>query len=175
MTNSSGEKVTIQLNAMKYISTMQVNRNTYRFYYNADGRMSGWEQIIIQESLGQAQTYKSHADLIYRNSTLQKIEYHGSDNRLVTLLFTPSLMPNVNGLLPPTVEREMGCLGFEHLYYAGLLGRPSAYLIKSVEYQFEDESKNYTTDFEYGTHGINTVLCNYHTPDGLVSSISYGY
>lgn len=175
VSNSSSEKTQLSINAQGYIEQMTVNRNIYRFEYNSAGMLTAWQKIVFEDSFGQAQQYRSSAEITYSGTDIQRIVYTDTDNSPVTLTFTPASEQNLNGLLPPTISREMGCLGFEHLYYAGLLGRPTAHLVRSVSYAYTDASKNYVTDFEYSTQGGNTVLCNYHTPTGQVASISYAY
>ncbi len=172
VSNSSGEKTTVRLNSMNYIDEMEVNRNRYKFYYT-DGRLSGWQKTVFENSFGQAMQYRSSATIEYLNGNLSRIVYTETDNDPVTLTFTPSGYVNRNGLLPETVSKEMGCLSFEHLYYAGLLGRSTTHLVKSIN--VTSQTRNYTTEFEYSQRGNDIVLCTYHTPQGGVSSVSYGY
>lgn len=175
VTNSSTEQTQLQLNAQGYIEQMTVNRNIYRFEYNSAGQLTAWTKIVFEDSFGQAQQYRSSATLSYYNGNYDKIVYTDTDNSPVTLTFTPSSETNRNGLLPPTAGKELGCLGFEHLYYAGLLGRPTQNLVASISYAYADGSKDYTTSFEYASQGGNVVLCNYHTASGAVASVNYGY
>ena len=109
---------------------------------------------------------------------LQQIVYNGTDNRRVLLTFTQSAQQNVNGHMPPTVSKEMGIDGFEHLYYAGLLGKAPTMLPQSITYEYPDAAvptAATTTTFEYGVHANNVTLCNYHVASGAVASVSYGY
>lgn len=173
--NSSGEETSVTLNSQGYIERMTVNRNIYQFTY-VDGRISGWNKTVFETSFGQAMQYRSSASIEYQNGNLSRIIYTETDNQPDTLTFTASSLVNYNGLLPETVSKELGCLSFEHLYYAGLLGRPTINLVKSLSYASgTSSSENYTIDFEYSTRDGNVVLCNYHTPDGAVASVSYGY
>ena len=71
------------------------------------------------------------------------------------------------------MSKQLGLLGYEHLYYAGLLGRPTANLVKSIAFEFEDASRNYTLDFDYSLRSGNIELCNYYTPDGSPASVNY--
>lgn len=175
VTNSSTEKTQLTINAQGFVDQMTVNRNIYRFTYNASGQLSGWESILFEDSFGQVRQFRSSATITYQNGNLATIIYTDADNTPVTITCVSSNQQNLNGLLPPMLSRELGCLGFEHLYYAGLLGRPTSNLVASVSFSYPDTSRNYTTQFEYSTQSGNTVLCNYHTPDGQVASISYGY
>lgn len=175
MTASSGEQISMTLNASGYVEKMSVNRNEYYFSYT-DGRLAAWTKTVVESSVGQIVTYKSSATITYDNGNLARIVYTGVDNVPVTLTFTPSVLPNRNGLLPEAVGRELGCIGFEQLYYAGLLGRPTVNLVKSVAATgYTDASKNFTIDFDYSTQSGNTGLCTYHTPTGGLVSVTYGY
>ena len=179
MDNSSGEKVKIKLNARGYVQEMTVNRNIYRFEYNDAGRLSAWSKTAFEESLGQVQQYNSSATIGYTaNGALSQITYNGTDSRRVLVNIENGTEANVSGILPPTLSREMGCLGFEQLYYAGLLGKAPSALVQSVTYSYPDAQPSVpdaTTTFEYGYHLGNVTLCNYHVATGGVASVSYGY
>lgn len=174
VSNSSGDATSVTLNTQGYIERMTVNRNIYNFTYT-DGRLTAWDKTVFENSFGQAKQYRSSATIEYANGNLSRIVYYAPDNDPVTLTFTPSQLVNYNGLLPETVSEELGCLGFEHLYYAGFLGRPTINMVKSLTVTDSKGQTSYTTDFEYGTRGNDIVLCNYHTPQGGVASASYGY
>lgn len=81
--------------------------------------------------MGQILSYKSSATIEYMNGNFSKITYMGPDGAKITVSFTASDLQNRNGVLPELVGKELGCLGFEHLYYAGLLGRSSSNLVKT--------------------------------------------
>ena len=158
---------------------MTVNRNVYHFQYNSDGRMVSWTRTIFESSLGELTEYRSSATISYTPAgALQQIVYNGTDSRRVLLTFTQSAQQNVNGHMPPTVSKEMGIDGFEHLYYAGLLGKAPTMLPQSITYEYPDAAvptAATTTTFEYGVHANNVTLCNYHVASGAVASVSYGY
>lgn len=173
--NSSGEQVALQLSTQGYIERMTVNRNIYTFYYR-DGRLTGWSKTVFENSFGQVQQYRSSATISYDNGDISRIDYVGADDEPVTVLFTSSPLSNRNGILPEGVGQEMGCLGFEQLYYAGLLGRPTTHLVERVTFNYsEHPERDYAIDFEYSTQNGNVTLCNYHTPNGGVASVSYSY
>lgn len=176
VTNSSGEVTDIALNTAGYIARMSVNSNSYEFTYDSDGHVTAWKKTVVETSFGQAVQYYSSALLTYDDGNLVRIVYTETGNPADTLEFTPSSLVNTNGLLPETVGKELGFLSFEHLYYAGLLGRPSENLVESLSFKSgSNATENYIIDFEYSMKNGNTVLCNYHTPDGGVASVSYGY
>jgi hypothetical protein len=57
------------------------------------------------------------------------------------------------------MSKQLGCLGFEHLYYAGLLGRPTTHLVKSISVSFPDGSQNnYKTEFSYNIKNSKTTF-----------------
>lgn len=175
VTNTSDERVSLSLNSAGYIEEMTVDRNIYEFSYT-NGRLTGWEKTVFESSFGQVAQYTSSATLTYSDGNLKTIAYSGADGQEALLSFTATQIQNTNGLLPVAVEQELGCLGFEHLYYAGLLGKATTNLVASVAYTFENDStQNYTMDFEYSTRSGNVVLCSYHNREGLVSSVSYTY
>ena len=154
---------------------MSVNKNQYDFEY-IDGRLVKWEKTAVESSMGQILSYKSSATIEYMNGNFSKITYMGPDGAKITISFTASDLQNRNGVLPELVGKELGCLGFEHLYYAGLLGRSSSNLVKNISYTNDkDASQNFDTSFEYSIKNGNVVLCNYHTPTGGVASVSYEY
>lgn len=173
--NSSKEDTKVTLNDRGYIQTMTVNRNIYNFRYNSEGRLSGWDKVVFEDSFGQVHQYRSSATIEYHEGNYSRIVYTEAGDQSVTLTFTPSASLNRNGLLPTTATRELGCLGFEHLYYAGLLGLSTRNLVAAIRYEYGDSQNDFQTYFEYGTKDGNTVLCNYHTKDGNVASVSYGY
>lgn len=176
VSSSGGEEIALTLNAQGYIGRMQVDRNTYNFSYGTDGRLAAWDKTVFEQTLGQARQYRSSAVLSYSvGGALARIVFTDTDGSVRTLTLTTSSVANTNGLLPVGVSEEMGCLGFEQLYYAGLLGRPAARLTASVSYAFEDATKDYTVSYSYYSEGGNTTLCNYTRPDGSIASVRYSY
>lgn len=175
VTNSNGDAVNVTLNSDHYITRMTVNLNTYTFEYDRNGRLTAWEKVVREQSFGQTPSYKTSATISYSGGDLSRIVYTGPDNKPVTLTFTASTKENHNGLLPATTSKELGCLGFEHLYYAGLLGRATEHLVASVAYAHTDGTADYTTTYSYGEKGRNTVLCAYLTPEGKQASVVYRY
>lgn len=176
VSNSNGTVTEVKLNSFGYVERMTVNGNIYEFRY-IDGRLSGWNKTVFENSLGPAAQYRSSADIEYLNGNFSRIVYTEAGNAPVTLTFTPSVHVNRNGLLPETVSKELGILSFEHLYYAGLMGRPTPNLVSSISVDYPEgvSSQSYTISFEYNEQGGNTVLCSYHTPDGHLAAVNYGY
>ena len=175
--NSHQEKVKIVLNRANYIEKMTVNENTYEFHY-ADDHLSRWEKTITENSFGHASIHKSYGVIEYLNGDLKSIKTSTNINdEVVTTTFTSSDLVNHNGLLPEMVSAQLGCIGFEHLYYAGLLGKPTVHLVKAIKVDHsKDSSKNYSIDFHYSLNSDKNVeLCSYTTPEGKPASVIYNY
>ena len=173
--NSNNEPIKISLNSEGYIGNMKVGRNTYNFIYD-NNHLVAWFKTIFEDSFGQATQYKTSGTIKYNNGNLESIVMTGPDNVPVTTTFVSHTLENKNGLLPETASEQMGCLGFEHLYYAGLLGESTKNMVKSLTVSYADKSKKgYTIDFEYGTEGNNVTLCNFHTNTDEIASVRYDY
>lgn len=175
LSNSSKEQIKVVLNGSGYIEKMTVDRDIYQFYY-MDGRLKGWDKTIFENNFGQATQYRSSGVIEYENGNLSKVSYIETDKAPVVFTFTPSALPNSNGLLPETVSKELGVLGIEHLYYAGLMGRPTSHLVGTVQATYSGQPElGYSISFEYSIKNGNIVLCNYHTPSGDPASVRYSY
>lgn len=173
--NSGNRPMEIALNSNLLIERMTINKDVYEFYYR-DGRLAGWDKTINDDNFG-VKVYRSSASITYNNGDLASISFTENDNDPVTYKFTPSVELNRNGLLPETVSAQLGCLGFEHLFYAGLLGRPTVHLVKKIDITgHKDTSKNISVSFDYYTDPAsgNTTLCNY-SYNGLQASVTYSY
>ena len=173
--NSDNAAVKVSLNSYGYIERMTIGRNIYEFQYK-DRYLSGWSKTIFEDNFGQAVEYKSSGNITYENGDLKSIVVTEPDMIPVTTTFTPDTRENTNGLLPVTASKGMGCLGFEHLFYAGLLGKPTTHLVKSLStYHPSDPEQCYTINFEYSIRGNNVILCNYNTPNGEPASVIFSY
>ncbi|MEG1580047.1 MAG: DUF4595 domain-containing protein [Bacteroidaceae bacterium] len=173
------EKITILLNSKNLIEQMNVNGNEFSFSYT-NGYLTQWTEIVRKTDLGGTTSYTSSAAIAYdNNGDLRSIAYmkNGDYPKYVrTLSFTSSDRLNVNGLLPEGVSEEMGCLGFEYLFYAGALGKAPNHLIKSVSVvNTEQPELDYTLDFSYvaDTNG-NVTYCSYFYKN-LPAGATYKY
>ena len=174
VSNSTKEDIVITLNGVNQIEKMTVGKNTYDFLYK-NGYLCAWQKTVFEDSFGQATQYKSSATITYENEDFKQIDFIGPDKVKVTTTFTPDVTRNYNGLLPETIANEFGCLGFEHLYYAGLFGKATAHLVKSLTVNHpKDSTKCYTLDFTYFSEGNNITLCNYYN-SGQPVSVRYSY
>lgn len=177
MTHSNGDKLSLSLGSDAHIAQMNVNNSAYRFNY-IDGRLTAWEKTVTENSFGQAQTYHSQAAITYSSGDLTEIVYRAANGTLTTVSLTPSLVINRSGLLPETIAEELGLLGLEHLYYAGLMGKASLHLPASLSRTITQggTTTSETISFDYGTDNEGrVVVCNYTTPEGGVASVSYKY
>ena len=174
VSNSSGERISITLNTSGLIERMEVNGNIYEFYYR-DLRLAGWNKTIFENSLGHITQYRSSATIEYSDGDLSRIVYTEDNLTRETLTFTASNIININGLLPELVSKQLGILGFEHLYYAGLFGRPTTHLVQSLNLSDQlDSSNDFSVDFDYTERNGNIELCNYRY-NGKATSASYTY
>ena len=178
--NSTGKKIQITLNGSNYIEKMLIGRNIYEFQYK-NGYLCSWQKTIFENEMSATQ-YTTFATIEYtengNNFDYKKINYTGPDNVTITTTFIPHNLKNTNGLLPEAASKEIGCLDFEYLYYAGLLGKGTTHLVKSLSLNNpSDSTKNYTLNFIYDKNSVsnNTTLCTYQTPSGTPVSVNYAY
>ena len=176
--NSSIEPMTFKMGSNGYICRITQGRNSIDFQYNADGRLSAWQKTTYEGAFGQTAQYTSSATISYDTSgSYRSITYMGTDSRRTIVNITPSAQPNVNGLLPPTLSTELGMSGYEHLYYAGLLGRASTLLPQQLTRDYPDASSRESSivTYEYGLQSGNVTLCYYHPTPTTIASVAYSY
>lgn len=176
--NNTIAPMTLQLGANGYVSRITQERNTIDFQYNADGRLTAWQKVAYEGAFGQQAQYRSSATISYDASgALSKIVYVGTDDRRTIVTLTNATQLNVNGLLPATLSTELGMSGYEHLYYAGLLGRATSMLPQQLTREYPDAAAHEAEPitFEYGLQGGNVTMCYYHPTPTTVASVSYTY
>ena len=172
------EAYTLTLNGDRLINRITVDNNVYEFNYWG-GNLSNWRKTQVDDGFAPVPTYTSSATITYDGGDLKQIVYVENENNplnTVTLDFTPDVRPNVNGLLPDGVTRELGCLGFEHLFYAGLMGGSTMHLVKQVDVKYGlYPERDYTIEYEYSSdRSGNITLCNYRY-EGQPASVTYKY
>ena len=174
--NSGKRNMIVRLNTLGYIEFMTVNSDEYEFFYQ-NGRLAGWSKSSNDDNFG-ANKYKTKATISYDSQgNLATIKYEKEENTPITLQITSSKELNNNGLLPETISQEIGLFGFEHLYYAGLFGRPTKNLVSKIKVSgYKDTEKNTTVDFNYyrDEKTNNITLCNYSYM-GKQASVNYTY
>lgn len=173
--NTSGMVMKVTLNADNLMECLLVNKDEYRFTYS-EGRLVAWQKTINDMNFG-AEASHASARIEYKNGDISMITYSENNDAPIYYRCTPSSYYNVNGLLPETISKQLGCFGFEHLYYAGLLGKPSQHLLGSisVDYPAGMNKKDYKVDFNYSVNKQNQIqLCTFIL-DGEAVSVNYTY
>lgn len=171
--NSNGMSMVVTLNENGKIAEMTVNKDVYSFAYSYDGYLTQWSKTTHDANFaGEAST--AMADLTYEAGNLVKIEYKSNNDAPIVLTLTPSNFVNKNGLLPAALSRYLGCFGFEHLYYGGMLGKPTTYLVEKVEIDGLDDD-DYDIEYSYDFDGDNTALCTFKNKNLRAASVNYGY
>lgn len=172
--NSNNMNMAVTLNNDGNIVELTVNKDVYSFEYNVNGYLTEWSKTTHDANFAD-EASKAWATLTYEAGNLARIEYVWNNNDPIVLTFTPSNYVNENGLLPAALSRYLGCFGFEHLYYAGMLGRPTAHLVGKVAIDGLDDD-DYTIEYGYSFAGNNTTLCTFNSKDGAtVASVNYYY
>lgn len=165
----------ITLNSDKLIETLLVNKDEYRFVYS-EGRLVAWDKTIKDLNFG-AEALHARATIEYRDGDIATITYSENNDDPSYYRCTPSAYYNTNGLLPETLSKQMGCFGFEHLYYAGLLGKATKHLVQTIQVDYPDEAKkdDFTVDFNYSTNKEDHIqLCTFIL-NGEAASVNYTY
>lgn len=176
VTTSNGSDTQLSLNSSGYIVEMRVNRNVYTFSYGFEGRITKWKKTVYEETIGVGPSYVTTGDIDYSGGNISTITYTETGNAPIVLHFTPAVEPNANGVLPAAVTKELGLMGYEYLFYAGLFGAATQNLVKSVAYEFPNEQLNYTLNFSYSFRNDgNLDLCSYYSQNGQPASVNYDY
>ena len=176
VTNSNNMGMKLALNNELNITLLNVNMDEYTFTYNNKKQLVKWEAVFKDANFG-AEASRAKANITYANGNIAKIEYAKNNDNPTVYTFTSAMAKNVNGLLPETMSVALGCYGFEHLFYAGLLGAPTENLVKTIEVDYPEESGlvDYTLNFTYATNSEgNTSLCTFKYNDEAVS-VNYEY
>ena len=175
--NSGNLTMAITLEENHYITYLTVNKDEYRFVYN-DGRLVSWDKIVKDVNFG-ADVSRAHADIEYNNGDLKTISYYENNDAPTLYHFTPSELINTSGLLPEMVSKQLGCFGFEHLYYAGLMGKSTKRLIKTLQIDYSDESnmQDVELNFNYSTDkNGNVELCTFiYNNEAASANYTYTY
>lgn len=173
--NSGDMAMRVVLNSDKLIERLMVNKDEYRFVYS-EGRLVSWEKTIKDLNFG-ADALHARAMIEYKDGDISKITYSENNDDPTYYTCTPSTYYNANGLLPETLSKQFGCYGFEHLYYAGLLGKPTKHLVQTIQVDYPDEAKmeDYEVSFNYSTNKNGHIeLCTFLI-NGEAASVNYTY
>jgi hypothetical protein len=173
--NTSSMVMKVTLNADNLMESLLVNKDEYRFTYS-DGRLVAWQKTINDMNFG-AEASHASARIEYKNGNISKVTYSENNDAPIYYRCTPSSYNNVNGLLPETISKQFGCFGFEHLYYAGLLGKPTQHLLECIEVDYPSgmNKEDYKVDFKYSVNKLGQIqLCTFVLDDEAVS-VNYTY
>lgn len=174
---TKGVSFPTQLNSLFHIEKMTEGEDVYTFNYT-DGLLSSWRKKVVKtSSMGGTTTMETKGEITYdANGDLKKVVYTAEQGQQAIVLFTLSDKENICGLLPPFATKELGCAGFEYLYYAGLLGRPTAHLVERIEFVYpDDEEAGQTVTLSYNMKGGKVQLCNFVTSNGQPGTVLYTY
>lgn len=174
--NSEGPKMEATFNIDGNIVQLMVNKDVYHFTY-ADGRLITWDKTVRDMNFG-GDVSSASGRLAYQDGNLVSIEYIENEGAPTFYTLTPSAIPNRNGLLPALISQQMGCFGFEHLYYGGMLGKPSTHLISNVKVDSSrGEEFDYEISYAYSSAPLtgDITLCNISYENNKAAAVIYKY
>lgn len=172
ITNTGGLNMTAVLNGDGNIEQLTVNKDEYYFTY-ADGRLIAWRKVMRDANFADKAASAS-AELNYQDGDLVSIVYAENNDDPIVVTLTPSTYPNTNGLLPAVLSRYMGCFGFEHLYYAGMLGKPTNHLVQGAFIDgLGDDDYEIAYNYSIANTG-STELCTFQY-QGEAVAVDYEY
>ena len=173
--NTGGLLMNVTLDGNNCVERLTVNKDEYRFYY-ADGRLIAWEKTLKDVNFG-AEALRARGTIEYKDEDIVTITYSENNDDPTYYHCTPSSLYNTNGLLPETLSKQMGCFGFEHLYYAGLMGKATKHLVQTIHVDYPEEAKkdDFKVDFNYSSNKEDNIqLCTYIL-NGEAVSVNYTY
>ncbi len=175
-TNSVPMSVTLNEEAL--VSKATSGNTTYNYSYTG-GYLTSWKVLYQNNGFGGSSTKGASAELSRTvNGNITEIKYTPSADALdvydiYTFEYTPE--DNVNGLLPEAISNVMGCEGFEYIYYAGLLGRSTQNLIKSITIKHSKNEEDTIYEFFYNfDSNWNAITCSYGKGSNAVV-VTYKY
>ena len=180
--STSGEPVVLRVGGDGLLVSATSGNTTFNYSFS-DGRLIAWNSLYQIHGFNGQVTKGEDAVFTWHDGNLTKIIYTPStDAGNKYFIFEIGYYDNElnsNGLLPELVSEAMGCKGAEYLYYAGMLGKPTTNLVKSIKISHStDESENASYTFHYETNMNDVTLCNYqkdNEPGGRPVIVTYGY
>lgn len=158
------------------IVQLMVNKDIYHFAYT-DGRLTAWDKTVRDMNFG-GDVSSASGRLTYQDGNLVSIAYVENEGEPSVYALTPSAIANRNGLLPALLSQQMGCFGFEHLYYGGMLGKPSSHLVANVKVD-SSRGEEFDSEISYAyssaPHTGNITLCNISYDNGKAAAVIYKY
>ncbi len=178
--NDGAEGGVITLGADKLIAdiTSIDKTETQKFYYR-NGLLTRWEKVYKGGSFGHVEELMTFAEIKYNDGDFEKVTYMQENSNIVdticVLTFTSDTNLNSNGLLPEVISTELGLIGKEYFYYAGLLCGSSMHLVKSISAEYpKNPLLNWNVVFNYSISEGNTTSCSY-IYKGQSASVEYTY
>lgn len=180
--STSGEPVALRVGSDGLLSSASSGNTTFNYSYS-DGKLIAWNSLYQIHGFNGVVTKGADAVLTWRDGNLQKIVFTpvtDAANKFYTFEFTYyGDKLNNNGLLPELISEAMGCKGAEYLYYAGMLGKSTTNLVKTMAVTHStDVEKNASYSFYYEQNMYDVTLCSYQK-DGVAGGrpviVTYGY
>jgi hypothetical protein len=173
--NPKGPQMEAIMDADGNIVQLTVSKDVYNFVYT-NGYLTAWDKTVRDMNFG-GNVSSASGKLKYSAGNLVRIEYVENNGNPTIITLTPSTTLNKNGLLPVTLSLQMGCFGFEHLYYGGMLGKASKNLVKRVVVDDPKGTANdFAIDYTYSVSATtgDTELCVF-TYRGQAATAIYKY
>ncbi|MCM1311438.1 MAG: DUF4595 domain-containing protein [Bacteroides sp.] len=176
--STNGVPMSVALNEEALVSKATSGNTTYNYSYTG-GYLTSWKVLYQNNGFGGSSTKGATAELSRTvNGNITEIKYTPSADApdiYYTYSFEYTQDDNVNGLLPEAISKVMGCEGFEYIYYAGLLGRGTQNLVKSitVTHSKNEEETAYEFFYNFDTNR-NTITCSYGKGSNTVV-VTYKY
>ena len=174
--NAEGPKMEAVFNIDGNIVQLMVNKDVYHFAYT-DGRLTTWDKTVRDMNFG-GDVSSASGRLTYQGGDLVSIEYIENEGSPTIYTLTHSENLNRNGLLPALISQQMGCFGFEHLYYGGMLGKGSTHLVSNVKVDSSrGEAYDYEISYAYSTAPLtgDITLCNISYESNKAAAVIYKY
>ncbi len=172
--NEGAGAAIVELDGNNRIEKIKTSDMTQTFHYQYDV-LKGWTKTFYGNSHGHVDELTTSAEFDYEGGDFKTITYKKEGEITCIVSLNPSQHTNANGLLPETISSELGLIGIEHYYYAGLMGRSTNHLVQSISVDYpKNPELNRTTTFEYSHANGNTTSCNYSFQD-QASSVRYTY
>lgn len=176
---TDGSQISLILNESALAYKAMSGNTTYNYSYTG-GYLTSWNVIYKNDGFAGSSTKGAMAE-IERSVTgnITSVKYTPSadaSDDYYTYAFEYEETENNNGLLPECLSKELGCDGFECLYYAGLFGNGTKNLVKSI---VVTHSKNLDYNVVYNFNYVidaygNIINCSYGTIENPIV-VTYKY
>lgn len=163
--STSGKAITLNVKSNGLLESLTCGNETCEYIYS-DNKLIRWESKFTLDGKTDSQERYATGDIIWENGNIKTIKYvpfSEADHKFYTYEITYSENENNdNGIFPELIAEAMGVNGVEFLYYAGMMGKATTNLVKSIKVSHStDESKNETYNFVHRRANGNVTYCNY--------------